>query len=359
TTALCLRCLDDGDCDTECVDGWAATAPVPQSFQARERAAYTATDSHLFVWGGLDETGDLLGDGALYQPATDTWIPVTRDENTPSARHSAMAIWTGDVVVVWGGTADQVLADGAVYDPDTDSWTPMADGPVARAAGVAGYVATYDMVAVWGGENASGDLLEGIDFYDPNDDDWMPGSTNLDPGKVKNAAWGVGTQTFWVFGGLRGGTQPSGAARYYSMMNDTWVDVGSWTGATRSGGFGALVYVEGVVWGGRSSDHELLNDGAFYPLGSAANDWSDFTGGGAPSAREASHLESGWALATDDDELLVIGGLNETGDYLHDGGIYETGWNGGWQSIPEWPTGDHHAYGAVAWVAGELIVWGG
>src|SRR5690606_11702553 len=98
---------------------------------------------------------------------------------------------------------------------------------------------------------------------------------------------------------------------------------------------------------------------AFYPLGSAANDWSSFTGGGAPSAREASHLESGWALATDDDELLVIGGLNETGDYLHDGGIYETGWNGGWQSIPEWPTGDHHAYGAVAWVAGELIVWGG
>ena len=95
------------------------------------------------------------------------------------------------------------------------------------------------------------------------------------------------------------------------------------------------------------------------------------TSQGAPSSRYRSHRESGWALPVDT-EVILIGGLDDPGSYLQDGGIYQPGTNttggfgttggttdAGWTSIEAWPGSASHAFGAVDWVAGEVVVWGG
>src|SRR2546427_10244469 len=38
----------------------------------------------------------------LYNPNTDTWTP-TSTANSPSAHHSHTAVWTGNLMIVWGG----------------------------------------------------------------------------------------------------------------------------------------------------------------------------------------------------------------------------------------------------------------
>jgi hypothetical protein len=129
---------------------------------------YVATGSRLFVWGGArtipvtspvpkdDPTAAAMtktpgvvcpswdpqecsyGDGALYDPATDRWMPVSQS-GAPSARHGHLTAWTGTRVLVWGGsryiadssgeTSPEQLMDGALYDPATDAWTPTAAAP--------------------------------------------------------------------------------------------------------------------------------------------------------------------------------------------------------------------------------------
>jgi N-acetylneuraminic acid mutarotase len=67
----------------------------------------------LYVWGGNSD-GGAQGNGAIYDPTTDTWtsMPTT---NAPAARYQATAVWTGTEAIIWGGYSYK--ADGKVYRP--------------------------------------------------------------------------------------------------------------------------------------------------------------------------------------------------------------------------------------------------
>lgn len=69
----------------------------------------------MLVWGGQDAGGNPLGDGAAYDPTTDTWLPIT-NLGAPPARTAHVASWVGDrMVVVHGQTATGVTAGGKAY----------------------------------------------------------------------------------------------------------------------------------------------------------------------------------------------------------------------------------------------------
>ncbi len=313
--------------------------------------------SQVFVWGGLDASGTALDTGAIYDVDNDTWREIARDANTPSPRHSASAVWTGSVVVVWGGIGAQALSSGALYDPDTDRWSPMHRAPVARGAAPAAYLDDYELMAVWGGQNETGNLLEGIDLYDPNQDVWTAGDTSGNPGKRQGAAWCGGLRSFWVFGGLRDGSQMADDGTYYSLIDDRWTDVGSWSGSARSGAFSAFLNIEFHVWGGRNESGALSN-GASYTLGTFSGSWRSLDTTDAPSARSASYLETGWSFAIDGDQMLILGGLDDQNAYLRDGGIYDTT-RRSWKAIPTWPSTSSHAFGTAAYASGAVVLWGG
>jgi hypothetical protein len=92
----------------------------------------------LFVWGGLDdhEPFPFLNTGALYDPASDAWSPVST-LGAPSPRASPHVHWTGSKVIVFAGAQErppdvsggwpQIAEwfDGGIYDPRIDRWEPI------------------------------------------------------------------------------------------------------------------------------------------------------------------------------------------------------------------------------------------
>lgn len=93
-----------------------------------------------------------LSSGALYNPATDTWRPMSSSE-APKRREDHVALWTGSELVIWGGRkGKKALADGALYDPATDRWRPMStSGPEPAARWNHAAVFADDQVIIWGG----------------------------------------------------------------------------------------------------------------------------------------------------------------------------------------------------------------
>ena len=109
-----------------------AVAGISQPNQAQARFLHTAvwTGSQLVVWGGTrycggcgpavlcSDSSHLLGDGGMYNPATNTWsyIPSTLAAS-PGTRSGQTVVWTGTQMIVWGGQRVTSLADGGVYYP--------------------------------------------------------------------------------------------------------------------------------------------------------------------------------------------------------------------------------------------------
>jgi N-acetylneuraminic acid mutarotase len=108
------------------------------------------------------------GDGGIYDPATDSWLPMSRSD-APSSRTRHTGVWTGSQMVVFGGVASgEILGDGAMYDPRHDCWMPlpMDNAPRARFAHTA--VWTGSAMVVFGGIGPGQEELgDGASYYPP------------------------------------------------------------------------------------------------------------------------------------------------------------------------------------------------
>ena len=136
---------------------------------ARDHHAAVWTGTEMILWGGFINDG-ITPTGGRYNPVTDIWTP-TNIADSPITRQSPIAVWTGTEMIVWGGyewlfIGD--LGDGARYNPATDSWTPtnLVGAPAPRTAQG---VWTGSELLLWGGvDDASGGR------YDPATDSWRP-----------------------------------------------------------------------------------------------------------------------------------------------------------------------------------------
>ncbi len=152
-------------------DTWRAVnmagAPSP-----REDHAAIWTGSEMVIWGGMiyessSQVARQLDSGAAYDPASDTWRPVSV-AGAPEAREEQVAVWSGTEMLVWGGQHNGVfLQSGARWSPDTDTWTPMATvgAPTARVDHVA--VWTGEAMIVWGGNDGAPDYTSSGGIYIP------------------------------------------------------------------------------------------------------------------------------------------------------------------------------------------------
>ncbi|HET9933054.1 MAG TPA: kelch repeat-containing protein [Polyangiaceae bacterium] len=334
-----------------CASGWIPMAAPPAEFAAREKAAYTTFSDKVFVWGGLDANGNELRTGAIYDPALDTWKMSSVEPNTPSGRELATAVWTGSAVLVFGGRAhgDMALKDAALYDPVANRWTKVSDNPTARVAPSA---AVYSgMVVFWSGLSGSLMPLGGADRYRVSSDMWNPSPTLNGPSRLGHTACaGVGA-SFFVFGGIDSTITGTDKAYRYSFSANTWSTISRGPSA-RWDAFGATDGASFYVWGGRD-DEAVHGDGSRYDT-----QWVTLEASGAPSPRYAPLRESGWTFALEGPSFALLGGLDSSGAFLHDGGRYLSA-RDEWGRIAAWPSSEDHAYGVAASVTGELIVFGG
>jgi hypothetical protein len=166
---------------------WMAASPLA----ARIQPAAAWTGEELLVWGGTDGRRDrLFGDGAAYDPESDSW---RRLPDAPIGARAPLSVWTGDELLVWG-TAVRVHPrprDGAAYDPQTNAWRPIAEAPIELT----------DATAVWTGREmiVFGAALHGGNFpetptaiaaaYEPDTDTWRElTDSSLSP-QASTTAW--------------------------------------------------------------------------------------------------------------------------------------------------------------------------
>jgi hypothetical protein len=299
-----------------------ATGARPSGLQSRFDPSIVAADNRVILWGGCCGGGrGSDAPGAVYEPDADRWRPL--GPGAAGNRYGHSAVWTGEEMIVWGGfqggaDPEKLLADGAAYDPRSDTWRTIARSPLSPRESHAA-VWTGEEMIVWGGSRPRplGALLfaDGA-AYDPERDRWRrlarppavfarPGSTGDDHQAHLQVAWTGDALALW--NGARGA--------FYTPATDDWetippppVEIGPqfagpsavWTGK------------ELVVWGGAKGEHTWVNEGAAYDP--EAQRWSALPI--APIAGRSGHAAV-WAGGG----MLVWGGFGGQ-YYKKDGAIY-------------------------------------
>jgi N-acetylneuraminic acid mutarotase len=312
-----LACV--GACSNlRCTGAWEALAETGTPYG---RYGHTAvwTGHEMIVWGGAASSTGSYGDGARFDPATGTWTPIS-STNAPSARREQSAVWTGTEMIVWGGsdiTQGYPHADGGRYDPTTDTWTPIAattDAPAARFGHSA--VWTGHVMIVWGGADASTDSFDDGAAFDPTTGTWTPialvGAPYL---RRDHAAVWTGSEMI-VYGGssISAGGQVYDDTYTYDPMTDTWSLLA--TTGTPTARFAPSAVWDGnemIMWGGGTSSTYSLDDGA--RLDPTTGAWTALPSANAPAARR-DHTAV-WTGS----EILMWGGST----ILDGGGVYDTG----------------------------------
>lgn len=183
------------------------------------RSTHTAvwTGSKMIVWGGWEQTWGMPifpEDGGVYDPATDTWMTMTR-LGAPTARQNHTAIWTGTEMIVWGGTSlsketsrFSSRQDGAAYDPVLDRWRTISDDGAPSARLQHSAVWTGEKMIIWGGR-AGGErnTFSNGAIYDVRTDTWQPTATLGAPHpRTNHSAYWTGSQML-IWGGDNGREQ--------------------------------------------------------------------------------------------------------------------------------------------------------
>ncbi len=309
-------------------------SPISGMGSPSPRLGHTAvwTGTEMIVWGGQSgnpfgpvplQTYAELSDGGRYNPATNTWLPVSLT-GAPSARSAHTATWTGGQMVVWGGLQYSMalgftpLATGARYSPALDTWTSVSStaAPTARKGHTA--VWTGAKVLVWGGVNDNmGTFYNDGAGYDPTADTWSaipkPGTPAL-PG---------------------------------TEMDSRFAHTAVWTGT------------EMIIWGGQGPIGDL-NFGRYNPT---SNAWvvlpsASFFGAG-PSATEQPFARANACVVWTGKEMIVWGGGDPMmGDFQNTGGVYDPVTNV-WVSMPTSARPSARNSHTAVWTGSKMLIFGG
>jgi N-acetylneuraminic acid mutarotase len=113
----------------------------------------------MLIWGGIS-LGSYVNDGALYDPRTDTWTPISTT-NAPSPRLFFASAWDSTNLFIWGGVDSRFrpLANGKLYNTATGVWSTISttNAPTPRYG--ATVVWSGKEFVVWGGSDANGDPI--------------------------------------------------------------------------------------------------------------------------------------------------------------------------------------------------------
>lgn len=327
-------------------DTWLATSET-NAPSARWFHSAVWTGSQMLIWGGVTSLGgqQYFNTGGRYDPISDTWTPITT-VGAPGARYQHLAVWSGNRMIVWGGSNGAVLNTGGRYDPSTDSWSPTSVVGAPSARTLLTGVWTGNVMVVWGGSPNSSTGGR----YDPAADTWSPVSSVGAPLGTANtrAIWTGGLMLFW------GGSQLVPGGRY-DPVADLWTPMTT-VGAPSSRANSAAVWTGNsmILWGG-ADGLTYLNTGARYDP--AGDSWTPTPMSGTPVAR--SRHSGVWTGSL----FIVWGGSYDDIDieetfYLDSGGRYDP------QSNSWTPTSilgsprPRDAHTAV-WTGNQMIVWGG
>ena len=348
-------------------DTWIATSTINAPIGRRNHTAVW-TGSVMVVWGGndfpQDQVDDGMNTGGRYSPSSDTWTSTTTS-NAPSARTLHKAVWTGTEMIVWGGLIEvnnttTYFNTGGRYNPSADGWTATGTSSAPDGRGSFSAVWTGSLMIVWGGLNASGNLNTG-GRYNPSNDSWLATNTATAPEtrRLHAAVW-TGTEMIIASGvGVSVGFGPPDRSTggRYNPSTDTWIATD--TTDAPAGRNPSVVWTgsEMILWGGFyrgiATQGSFLGTGARYSP--STNSWKVVNSSGAPSPREL-HT----AVWTGTEMIVWGGGINFSGNYtFYDNGSRYNPSTNSWVSMRANNAPIHRYFHTAIWTGAEMIAWGG
>jgi len=213
---------------------------APTTLRSGHSMVWDSQDDLVFVFGGIDDQGNLLNDLWSYSPATATWkelnasnssIGACQGSNMPAPRMNAAMVWDNQQILLYGGlgAGTHYLGDLWSYSPASGTWTALAcsnNGPATRSTSA---VWTGTQMLLLGGANAYG-LLADFWSYTPGSGGgtWqkLPDSP-LGQVEFQTMVWDPAGKQLYVFGGLNVNGLQQNEFYVYSAN-------GSWTAITPS-----------------------------------------------------------------------------------------------------------------------------
>ena len=293
-------------------DSWTATSTTnAPDVRYRHTAVWTGTE--MIVWGGRDAFSRALNTGGRYDPGMDRWTHTSIRNNPPSGREGHTAVWTGSQMIIWGGAYHGIgppvyFNTGGTYNPSTDSWTATSTPSAPSGRELHTAVWTGNEMIIWGGSNGSSDLNTGA-RYNPTTDTWAATSTSNAPSprSLHTGVWTATEMIVWGGSNLGGYLNTGGK---YNPGTDSWIAT-STINTPSARQFHASVWCgsEMIIWGG---GFPVLNTGGRY--NPATDSWAATSTTNSPEARY--QPTAVWTGS----EMIVWGGNNNTS--LNTGGRY-------------------------------------
>lgn len=237
------RYFADGAGFNPATNAWRSLAPAPLAARADPAVAWTGRE--MLVWGGFAGS-HFFDDGAAYDPQAGTWRPIAA---SPLSGRFGTARWTGSLWLMWGGageTADGAgpLGDGAAYDPALDAWRPLPESPLSARSGPA-RIWTGDELLVVGGSAGQERFDDGAGFR-PAVNRWRPVAPFPGVTRVSFASEWTGEEML-LWGG-QAGDLLLGSGGAYDPVTNQWRRLPP--GEPRSSAVSAWTGDELIVWGG-------------------------------------------------------------------------------------------------------------
>ena len=334
---------------SQCVS-WTPTSMINPPVARKEHVAVWIGD-RMFIWGGETVANSIkLGDGALYDPLSDTWTPVS-NLNAPSPRTNAAGVWTGTEVIIWGG-ADGITGEvntGAKYNPLTDTWSSISQVNTFRPK----YFQKTSEMPVWTGSEMiiMGDHNGSFGrSYNPINDVWtaIPNS-GFPKFNYFSQIW-TGTDVL-IWGGA--GPYPTYTNRgfLYNPSTQTWSEISN-IGAPSARALPDLFLVgnKAIVWGGIDDD-EVFNDGGMYDF--TSNTWVPMATINSPSQRVA-HI----SISSGTKFIVWSGSTRTTQPKYNNGAEFDPIANS-WTPLTQMGVPSRRRSAAGVWTGSKMIVWSG
>jgi N-acetylneuraminic acid mutarotase len=301
------------------------------------------TGSLMLVWGGGD------AGGYRYDPVIDTWGPISTVEAPPVSTNHVGA-WTGTEMIVW----DMHARVGGRYDPLTDTWAPMTSAGSPEPRFSASVVWTGDEMILWGGMPPDERYQLGNGGrYDPSADSWLPTSDSNAPSARTGhtAVWTGSEMVVWGGDVTSDGMQftPLNTGARYDPDTDSWNPTSTAVPVPsgRSGHIAVWTGARMVVWsglGGVAGNRVMVSSGGRYDP--SRDTWDTLNAGDAPTPRNGPAVWTGAAM-------FVWGGTNDSTGGLDD----PVG--DAWQPTSLVGAAAPRRSHSMVWTGTQAIVWGG
>jgi hypothetical protein len=328
------------------------------SFEPRASHAAVWTGDELLVFGGTNGAeGEPLRTGLAYSPDTGNWRELPMSPLAMSWWPATRVLWTGSRVVMagsvrdedWGTDDDDWYTEHLLFhNSGMNQWESVSFPEERQHIGAVVWTGE-EVLSVGGDQNAPDNTGWA---YRPETGQWrqLP-DPGIEPVEEFRGVW-TGSEALFIGGyAFQAGDSPAAA---YDPKTDSWRQL-----APPPGGYldshelvwtGAEVIVYSGHTGPRHNDHLLLYD-------PAADSWRESS---SMPMLPAERLAGAWT----GDRLIIWGGYatygehDEDGDHVYGHGALYDPVTDAWELLPEAPISDRCDHSGT-WTGSEFIVFGG